>query len=464
MCPKPSVRVIAPTKSLTSNSSLAGPTKKRVAAYARVSTDNEEQLSSYEAQVNYYTQQIMENPQWTFVEVYTDEGISATSTKKRIGFNRMIADAVAGKIDLILTKSISRFARNTVDALTNIRKLRDRNVEVYFEKENIYTLDSKGEFMMTILFSLAEQESHSISTSTTWGRQRAFSDGRFSLPYKQFLGYEKGDDDRPKIVESEAKIIRDIYRLFLEGFSPSGIANKLTSEGIPSPAGKPQWYGTTILSILTNEKYKGDALLGKRVTIDFLNKRRKINEGEAPQYFVERSHTAAIDPPVFDLVQLELQKRKQKGYSSRTSHFSNKVVCRECDGFYGSKLWHSTSKYRRKIWQCNHKYQGGERCRTPHLYESQLEEIFLSAFNQRLQNKDEILKTYTEIIRQLTDTQPLEIEFARIEHEMLEQETLFEHLVHKNAMLDQTDYQRQHDAYCRAFVLRFEKYANRRGE
>ena len=202
------VRKIESVSALTPLSSEITQHKRRVAAYARVSTDSDEQLSSYAAQVDFYTQYIRSNPEWEFVNVYTDEGISGTNTKKRDGFNRMINDALAGKIDLILTKSISRFARNTVDTLTTVRKLKEKKIEVYFEKENIYTLDAKGEVMITIMSSLAQEESRSISENITWGKRKSMADGKFSLAYKYFLGYEKGEDGLPKIVEEEAKIIQ----------------------------------------------------------------------------------------------------------------------------------------------------------------------------------------------------------------------------------------------------------------
>lgn len=245
--------------------------KKRVAAYARVSTDSDEQFTSYEAQVDFYTRYIQSNPEWEFVAVYADEGITGTNTKKREGFNRMIQDALAGKIDLILTKSISRFARNTVDSLTTIRQLKEKGIEAYFEKENIYTLDAKGEVMLTIMSSLAQEESRSISENVTWGKRRSMEDGKFSLAYKHFLGYEKGDDGLPKIVEEEAKIVRKIYELFLAGNTVRAIASQLTNEGIPTPSGKVRWSVSTIMSILQNEKYKGDALLQKTYTVDFTN-------------------------------------------------------------------------------------------------------------------------------------------------------------------------------------------------
>ena len=213
--------------------------KKRVAAYARVSTEQDEQQSSYEAQVDFYTRHIKNNPEWEFAGVYTDEGISGTSTKKRDGFNRMIADALDGKIDLILTKSISRFARNTVDSLTAIRKLKEKGVEVYFEKENIHTMDAKGELMVTIMSSLAQEESRSISENVRWGKRKSMADGKFSLAYSHFLGYEKGEDGTHlRIVEEEAEIIRKIYSLYLGGQTVRTIADYLTGQGIPTPSGK----------------------------------------------------------------------------------------------------------------------------------------------------------------------------------------------------------------------------------
>ena len=275
---------------------------RRVAAYARVSTDSEEQLTSYEAQVDYYTRYIQDRPDWVFVGIYTDEGISATNTKRREGFNRMIADALNGKIDLIVTKSVSRFARNTVDSLTTVRKLRDAGVEVYFEKENIWTLDSKGELLITIMSSLAQEESRSISENVTWGQRKRFADGKVSIPYGHFLGYRKGANGLPEIVPEEAETVRTIYRMFIEGQSSNAIARHLTQQGIPTPAKKTVWQKATVESILRNEKYKGAALLQKSFTVDFLQKKTKVNEGEVPQYYVEHSHEAIIAPAEWDII------------------------------------------------------------------------------------------------------------------------------------------------------------------
>lgn len=227
------VTVIPATLNLLTSTPKISQNKRKVAAYAKVSTDNEEQLSSYAAQVDYYTRYIKSKIEWEFVEVYTDEGISATNTKKRDGFKRMVQDALDGKIDLIVTKSVSRFARNTVDTLTTVRKLKEKGIEVYFEKENIYTLDSKGELLITIMSSLAQEESRSISENTTWGQRKRFADGKVNLPYKKFLGYKKGENGLPQVVEKEAKIVRFIYKMFLEGKTPSGIAKYLTEKKYP---------------------------------------------------------------------------------------------------------------------------------------------------------------------------------------------------------------------------------------
>ncbi|MDP3447976.1 MAG: recombinase family protein, partial [Eubacteriales bacterium] len=313
-------------------------TKRRVAAYARVSTDSDEQFTSFEAQVDYYTRQITANADWTMIEVYTDEGISGTNTKKREGFNRMISDALAGKFDLIITKSISRFARNTVDTLTAVRQLKEKGVEVYFEKENIYTMDSKGELLITIMSSLAQEESRSISENVAWGKRAKCEEGKVYLPYKQFLGYEKGPDGQPQIVEEQARTVRLIYALFLEGFMPSGVAKRLEGMGILSPAGKPRWQPGTVESILTNEKYKGDALLQKTFCVDFLTKKMKRNEGELPQYYVEQSHPAIVSPEVFDEVQQELKRRREVRYFGRSGCFSSKIICGECGSYFGRKV------------------------------------------------------------------------------------------------------------------------------
>lgn len=208
--------------------------------------------------MDYYTTYIKGKPEWEYAGTYTDEGISGTMTKKRDGFNRMIADALAGKIDLIITKSVSRFARNTVDSLTTIRKLKEKGVEVYFEKENIYTLDSKGELLLTLMSSLAQEESRSISENVTWGQRKRFSDGKVNMPYRSFLGYRKGADGTPEIDPEESVTVQRIYREYIHGKSLHAIAKGLTADGIKTPRGKDNWRKSSVESILKNEKYKGD--------------------------------------------------------------------------------------------------------------------------------------------------------------------------------------------------------------
>lgn len=271
------ITAIPATLKMHTGMPMNAPVKKRVAGYARVSTDSDEQFTSYEAQIDYYTKMIKSHSDWEFVEVYTNEGISGTNTKKRNGFNRMIKDALDGKIDLIVTKSVSRFAKNTVDSLTTVRQLKEKGVEIFFEKENIYTLDSKGELLITIMSSLAQEESRSLSENVTWGMRKRFSDGKVSMPYKRFLGYKKGPDGLPEIDEEEAKVVREIYDLFLSGETFWSIAKILTEKGIPTPTGKTNWRTCTIYSILQNEKYKGAALLQKKFTTDFLTKKQKVH-------------------------------------------------------------------------------------------------------------------------------------------------------------------------------------------
>ena len=406
----PTVTVIPPRMQAFAGNVVCATQLRRVAGYARVSTDSDEQFTSFEAQVDYYTKKIQENPEWTFVKVFTDEGISATNMKKRDGFNAMIAEALAGKIDLIVTKSVSRFARNTVDTLTTVRKLKDRGIEVYFEKENIYTLDAKGELLITIMSSLAQEESRSISENVAWGKRAKAASGRVYLPYKQFLGYERGPDGLPQIVESEAATIRLIYKLFLEGKTPTGIAHHLESKQILSPGGKEKWQHGTIVSILTNEKYKGDAILQKTFCADFLTKKMKRNEGELPQYYVSGSHPAIIPAEVFDEVRLEVKRRREAKYTAREHCFSGRIICGDCGAPYIEKVWHSTSQYKRRIWQCSRKFKNDDRCRTPHLYEDDVKAAFVRAMNEMIEDKDDLISEYKLIIRHLTDHAALDFE------------------------------------------------------
>ena len=332
--------------------------KRRVAAYARVSTTAEEQETSLVAQREYFEEFIKEHKDWIFVDVYYDDGISGLSFRRREGFNRMINDALAGKIDLILTKSLSRFARNTVDTLTTIRKLKAANIEVYFEKENIYTFDSKGEFLITIMSSIAQEESRSISENVTWGTRKRFADGKYHVPYEVFLGYKKGADGTLQIVEEEAKIVRLIYLLYLVGKSSFTICNTLNALGIPTPRNDGDWNKTTALSILSNEKYKGDALLQKTITVDFLTKKRKTNEGEITQYYITEAHEAIVSPEVFEIVQETLEYRKNTKLRYTGSYpLGGRIFCSSCGSFFGRKTL-DKKRNSKEFWRCNSYYDG----------------------------------------------------------------------------------------------------------
>ena len=452
----PRVTTIPATKNKFTALPTASIAKRRTAGYARVSTDSDEQFTSYEAQIDYYTKFIQARDDWEFVKVYTDEGISATNTKHRDGFKQMVKDALDGKIDLIVTKSVSRFARNTVDSLTTVRKLKEHGTEIYFEKENIYTFDSKGELLITIMSSLAQEESRSISENVTWGQRKRFADGKVSMPYKQFLGYEKGDDGTPVVNEEEAVIVRLIYRLFLEGKTPAGICRYLDAQGVPTPSGKQKWSQTTVNSMLSNEKYKGDALLQKRFTVDFLMKKMKTNEGEVPQYYVEHSHEAIISPVEWDMVQAEIARRKTLGRAySGNSIFSSKLVCGDCGGFFGQKVWHSTDAYRKVIWRCNSKFKGENKCATPHLDVETIQQKFLIAYSRLMENRDGIVSDCELMRRTLSDCTALDTEIDRLTEEIEVVAEMVKACVKENASAAQSqeDYTKKYNA----LVKRYEK-------
>ena len=370
--------------------------KLRVAAYARVSTEKEEQEHSLEAQTDYFETYIKENPRWEFVGLYVDDGISGLSYHNREGFTRMVADAVGGKIDLIVTKSLSRFARNTVDALMTIRKLKAEGVGVFFQKEDINTLDSKGEFMLTLMSSFAEEESRSISDNVTWGKRKQFADGFYTVPFAHFLGYDRGIEKGEFVInEHEARIVRFIYMLALEYYSPNSIATLLMELEIPSPSGKKVWQTSTVESILANEKYKGDARLQKKFTVDFRTKKCKINEGELPQYYVTGGHESIIAPETWDAVQQISLPEGQR--LTRRYPMSGKLVCGECGGRYGMMLWHSTT-YRNYVWECLPKKQGKTQCRCSHIYAEEMESAIAIALQRLYERNKKIVGLCTELL------------------------------------------------------------------
>ena len=412
---------------------------KKVAAYARVSTNSDEQYTSYEAQVTYYHKYIQDRPDWEYTHVYADEGITGTNTKKRVEFNRMIKDSLNGKINLIITKSISRFARNTLDTISYVRKLKDNGIEVFFEKENLWTLDPKSELILTIMASIAQEESRSISQNVTWGKRVGFQEGKVSFAYKNFMGYKK-EDDKIVIDEDQAVIIKIIYRMFLvEGKTATGIARYLKSQNIKTPTGKStNWTKNTVTSILTNEKYKGDALLQKTFTDNYLEHSVVKNTGQIPQYYVENSHPAIIDRDTWEQVQVELGRRETLGsqYSS-SDVFASKLICEDCGGFYGKKKWHSNSKYSRFIYQCNNKFhKHKDKCMTPNLQEEDIKLKFIKAYNRAMGDKERIIEDTYEVIELLTNTSKLDDAISELEDEIMITSEIVSRLVNENSKTD----------------------------
>lgn len=351
--------------------------KKRVAAYTRVSTEQDEQLNSLAVQQRYFEELINKNPEWTNAGIYYDQGISGTSLKKRDGFNRLISDAIDGKVDLILVKSISRFSRNTVDALQTIRALKSKGITVFFEKENIDSLDMKSEFILTIMSSLAQEESQSLSENIKWGKRKICREGKVYVAYSQFLGYKQGGKYELVIDREQAKIVKLIYRLYLEGDTPTKIAKALNESSIPSPKGK-KWTKNVIVNILSNEKYCGDAILQKSFVVDFISHTTKKNEGELPQYYVRNDHPAIIKRATWEETQVQLQNRTSSFYSCGTP-FSYKLFCSKCGSSYQRKpMYHEYYVHTIQLWICKNRFTD-IRCDNIKLFERQLEVVFHDA-------------------------------------------------------------------------------------
>lgn len=368
----------------------------RAAAYARVSTDSDEQFTSFAAQVSYYTQLIESNPEYKFVKVYADEGISGTMLKKRKGFNEMMAAARRHEFDLLFTKSLSRFARNTVDSISAIRELKDLGIDVYFEEQRLHTINATGELIITILSALAQEESRNISENVKWGIRKSFADGKVFMAYKSFLGYKKGKNG-PEIDEEEAKIVKLIYQMFWEGKSTKHIANYLNENKIPMPSKKTdesgnyvyRWQERIIMNILSNEKYKGEAILQKTYIDDFLTHKKVKNTGkDIPIYHVKDSHPFIIPIEEWEMVQVEM-KRRGKRYSS-LSTFGSKIICGDCGSCYGQKVWHSTDKHRKLIYRCNNKYNGKKKCKSPTITEEIIKNAFVESC--KLMDKNNLIE------------------------------------------------------------------------
>ena len=403
--------------------------KLRVAAYCRVSTDSEEQASSYEVQVAHYTLFIQKNPEWELAGIYADDGITGTNTKKREEFNRMIQDCMDGNIDMIITKSISRFARNTLDCLKYIRELKEKNIPVFFEKENINTMDSKGEVLLTIMASLAQQESQSLSQNIKLGLQYRFQNGEVRVNHSRFLGYTKDEEGNLIIEPAEAKVVKRIYREYLEGASLLQIGRGLEADSILTGAGKTKWRPETLKKILQNEKYIGDALLQKTYTVDFLNKKRVQNKGIVPQYYVEKSHEPIIPRDLYMQVQEEMIRRanlhsganrKKRVYSSKYA-LSSIVYCSKCGEIYRRIAWNNRGKHS-TVWRCCTRVEyGPEECDAPTIQESELQEAVARAINDLLGGRDTFLPILQANIFQVLENNSSG-KIAEIDRRLVEQQ------------------------------------------
>ena len=400
------ITVIPARKRVGSTAAKEKVKKLRVAAYCRVSTETEEQNSSYEVQVAHYTEFIKKNAEWEFAGIFADDGISGTNTKKREEFNRMIDECMEGNIDLVITKSISRFARNTLDCLKYIRQLKDKNISVFFEKENINTMDAKGEVLLTIMASLAQQESQSLSQNVKLGLQYRYQQGKVQVNHNRFMGYTKDEEGNLIIVPEEAEIIKRIYREYLEGKSLAGIGRDLEKDGILTAAGKPRWRPETIKKILLNEKYIGDALLQKTFTVDFLTKKRVKNEGHVPQYYVENSHEAIIPKELFLQAQEELHRRnniytgadKNKRLYSSKYALSTITFCGDCGDIYRRVYWNIRGR-KEFVWRCVTRIeQGPETCKNRTVKEGDLYDAVMTAINRLLAGGDNMIRILEENI------------------------------------------------------------------
>lgn len=374
----------------------------RVAAYCRVSTEQEEQQNSFAVQVAYYTDLINKKKEWTLAGIFADEGISGTQTKKRTEFNRMIRMCKKKKIDLIITKSISRFSRNTVDCLQYIRQLKELGIGVIFEKENINTLTMTSEFMIALYGSFAQAESESISKNILWGKEKAYREGKVPFQYKKLLGYRKGADGKPEIVPEEAETVRSIFNLYLDGYTLLNIAQILMDQKITTATGKSEWTKSAIQSILKNEKYVGDALLQKTFTADCITHKVVKNNGERPMYLVTDHHTPIIDRDTFDRVQQEIARRNskrkisdqtktEKGKYSGKYALSELLICGQCGTPYRRRIW-TKSGNKQVVWRCISRLEHGRRyCPdSPTIKEENLHRGIIRAINNYYSCRDDI--------------------------------------------------------------------------
>ena len=379
--------------------------KVRVAAYCRVSTEHEEQIGSFKNQVEYYTNLINHNEDWECAGIFADEGISGTGTKKREGFQKMIQACRDGKVDRVITKSISRFARNTADCLRYSRELRDRGIPILFEKESVDTMAASGELLFTILSSLAQEESRNISENTAWGIRSRFKQGTPQINTNRFMGYDKDANGQLIINEEQAKVVRRIFREFLEGWKISEIAHHLIEDNVPGVTGKAVWPSVTIKRMLQNEKYKGDLLMQKWYTVDFLNKKQAENEGKLDQFYVQGAHEPIVSEEDWAAVQEELKRQQEfakthgikEGSSMTDTAFFGRVFCGNCGGRFVRKTWKGIKE---PFWKCIHtEKKEGKTCKMANVKESDLRKAFTIAWNSIVEERESNIARWKEMVK-----------------------------------------------------------------
>lgn len=385
-----------------------GNRRLRVASYSRVSTDFEEQLTSFHAQKAYYTDLIMRTPEWTLAGTYADEGLSGASAEKRPDFMRMIRHCKKKKIDLIITKSISRFARNTLDSIGYVRKLKAMGIGVIFEKENINTFEENSEVVLTILASLAQEELNSLSQNVKMGKRMAMQEGKVFFQYEKLYAYRKGADGQPEIIPEEAEIVQRIFSGYLAGKSMVGIAKELNDEGVPSPSKKTVWSEATLRGLLKNERYCGDVILQKTYVTDPISKKVKQNNGELPKIYIKNNHVPIISREQYESAQQERARRGSKRKVSKRSAteqskyssvhaLTELLVCGDCGTPYRRAVWTKRSGEKQAVWRCISRLDYGTKyCKdSATLDEESLRNAVMQAITETWSNRQEMIPVLT---------------------------------------------------------------------
>lgn len=453
------VQIIQPKTAHVLNESSTIQPKKQVCAYVRVSTDTIDQKSSYEAQRDEYAKRIQNNDEWIFSGIYADEGISGTSTKNRKQFNLMIEKAKNGEIDIILTKSISRFARNTLDALNYIRMLRKQNIKVFFEKENINSLDPKVEFLLTIMSSIAQEEARNTSENVKWSIKKKFREGIPVINTKRFLGYTMDKSTgNLKVVPEEAKIVKMIFNLYISGAGPTSICRMLMDKGIKTGAGKSEWRQSTLTSILTNEKYTGDMIQQKTISIDYLTHQRVKNKNHAPTYYTENNHEAIVDKETFKLAQRIRKERskvkigddKNLGKYNRRYPLSAMIVCSQCGRTLKRRYWNYGKPSQRVMQQCGSYINGKDKCTAKASYQEIIEGATIEMLNQVFVKNLDVVTTIKQAIKETIKIPDTESKINKLQKEKEDLESAVSNLLDerlRNSRFSDNIFNAKYDEY-----------------